>query len=163
MVYFKFLAHFPVDHLADPVVSLETSPADLRRLAVTQTQVTNHQLTLMWKTIIHIYYYYSLIRAFHINVSRWFFTGVWVTTSNLKSTGLFLVFWPFSNMLSFIYIYIYIYILSCFFNYPHIDRQIDRCAAMICMCVGFIMVILFNFGYLFLRRNKSFASICFLS
>ena len=47
------------------------------------------------------YYYYSLIRAFHISVSRWFFTGVWVTTSFLKSPGLFLVFWSFSIMLSF--------------------------------------------------------------
>ena len=48
-----------------------------------------------------IYYYYSLIRTFHISVSRWFFTGVWVTSSLLKSPGLFLVFWPFSTMLSF--------------------------------------------------------------
>ena len=47
-------------------------------------------------------YYYSLIRGFHISVSRWFFTGVWVTASLLKSPGLFLVFWPFSIMLSFI-------------------------------------------------------------
>ena len=29
--------------------------------------------------------YYSLIRAFHISVSRWFFTGVWMTASLLKS------------------------------------------------------------------------------
>ena len=29
----------------------ETSPGDLRRLAVTQTPVKNHQLTLMWKTL----------------------------------------------------------------------------------------------------------------
>ena len=49
----------------------------------------------------HYYYYYSLIRAFHISVSRWFFTGVWVTASLLKSPGLFLVCWPFSAMLSF--------------------------------------------------------------
>ena len=47
------------------------------------------------------YYDYSLIRAFHISVSWWFFTGVWVTASLLKSPGLFLVFWPFSIMLSF--------------------------------------------------------------
>ena len=49
----------------------------------------------------YYYYYYSLIRAFHISVSRWFFTGVWVTASLLKSPGLFPVFWPFSIMLSF--------------------------------------------------------------
>ena len=29
----------------------ETSPGDLRRLAVTQTPVKNHLLTLMWKTL----------------------------------------------------------------------------------------------------------------
>ena len=46
-------------------------------------------------------YYYSLIRSFHISDSRWFFTGVWVTPSLLKSPGLFLVFWQFSTMLSF--------------------------------------------------------------
>ena len=46
-------------------------------------------------------YDYSLIRAFHISVSRWFFPGVWVTASLLKSPGLFSVFWPFSIMLSF--------------------------------------------------------------
>ena len=32
----------------------KTSPGDLRRLAVTQTPVKNHQLTLMWKTLIII-------------------------------------------------------------------------------------------------------------
>ena len=29
----------------------ETSPGDLTRLAVTQTPVKDHQLTLMWKTL----------------------------------------------------------------------------------------------------------------
>ena len=47
------------------------------------------------------YYCYSFIRAFQISVSRWFFTGVWIIASLLKSPGLFLVFWPFSIMLSF--------------------------------------------------------------
>ena len=49
----------------------------------------------------YYYHYYSLIRAFHISVSRWFFTGVWVTASLFKSSGLFSVFWAFSIMLSF--------------------------------------------------------------
>ena len=49
----------------------------------------------------YAYYYYSFIRAFHISVSRWFFTGIRVTASLLKSSGLFSVFWPFSIMLSF--------------------------------------------------------------
>ena len=42
-----------------------------------------------------------IIRAFHVGVCQWFFTGVWVTASLLKSPGLFSVFWPFSTMLSF--------------------------------------------------------------
>ena len=45
-------------------------------------------------------YYYSL-RVFHVSVSWWFFTGVWVTVSLPKYPGLFSVFWPFSTMLSF--------------------------------------------------------------
>ena len=43
-------------------------------------------------------YYYSLIWAFHTSVSRWFLTGVWVTSSLLKSPGLYLVFWAFSTI-----------------------------------------------------------------
>ena len=42
-----------------------------------------------------------LIRVFHISVSWWSFTGVWVAASLLKSPGLFSVFWPFSIMLLF--------------------------------------------------------------
>ena len=53
----------------------------------------------IWST--YYCYYYSLIRAFHISFCRWFFTGVWVTASLLKSPGLFLVFCQFSTMLSF--------------------------------------------------------------
>ena len=63
---------------------------------------------VLWIIYIYIYYYYYyyhyyyyLIRAFHICVSRWFFTGVWVTANLLKSPGLFFVFWPFTIMLSF--------------------------------------------------------------
>ena len=39
--------------------------------------------------------------VFHISVSRWFSTGVWVTASLLKSPGLVSGFWPFLTMLSF--------------------------------------------------------------
>ena len=42
------------DHPNDSIVengqNTERSPGDLRRLAVTQTPVKNHQLMLMWKT-----------------------------------------------------------------------------------------------------------------
>ena len=49
----------------------------------------------------YYYYYYLLIRVFHISITWWSFTGDWVTTSLLKSPGLFSVFWPFSIMLLF--------------------------------------------------------------
>ena len=49
----------------------------------------------------YYYHYYLLIRVSHIRVSWWFFTGVWVTASLLKSPGLFSVFCPSSIMLSF--------------------------------------------------------------
>ena len=39
------------DSIAENSQNPETSPGDLRRLAVTQTPVKNHQLTLMWKTL----------------------------------------------------------------------------------------------------------------
>ena len=39
------------DSIAKNGQNPETCPGDLRRLAVTQTLVKNHQLTLMWKTL----------------------------------------------------------------------------------------------------------------
>ena len=39
--------------------------------------------------------------VFHISVSWWFLTGVWVTLSLLKSPGLVSGFWSFLAMLSF--------------------------------------------------------------
>ena len=39
------------DSIAKNGQNTETSPGDLRRLAVTQTPVKNHQLTLIWKTL----------------------------------------------------------------------------------------------------------------
>ena len=47
---------------------------------------------LLLLIIIIIIIIYSF-RIFHINVSWWSFTGVWVTASLLKSPGLFSVFW----------------------------------------------------------------------
>ena len=44
-------------------------------------------------------------RVFHISISWWFFTGVWVTASHLKSPGLVSVFWPSSAMPSFGYLH----------------------------------------------------------
>ena len=62
--------------------------------------VSNIPKYLYVSVIIIIIIIYCL-RVFHISISWWFFTGVWVTASLLKSPGLFSVFWPFSVMLSF--------------------------------------------------------------
>ena len=43
---------------------------------------------------------YSL-RVFHISVSWWSFTGVWVKANLLQSPELFSIFWPFLIMVSF--------------------------------------------------------------
>ena len=42
---------YPNDSIAENGQNHETSPGDLRRIAVTQTPVKNHQLTLMWKAL----------------------------------------------------------------------------------------------------------------
>ena len=57
----------------------------------------------------HKYYFVSifiiivinlLLRYFfHTNVSRWFFSGLWVTTCLFESSRLFSVFWPMLEML----------------------------------------------------------------
>ena len=58
---------------------------------------------IMWVMISSIIIFIIIysFRVFYISVSWGFFTGVWVTASLLKSPGLFLVFCPFSVMLSF--------------------------------------------------------------
>ena len=43
--------------------------------------------------IYYYYYYYYSLRVFHIRISWWSFTGVWMTASLLKSPALFSVFW----------------------------------------------------------------------
>ena len=43
-----------------------------------------------------IFFFAYSLRVFHISVSWWSFTGVWVTASLLKSPELFSVFWPIS-------------------------------------------------------------------
>ena len=45
---------------------------------------------------------FTPLEFFHISISCWFFTGVWVTASLLKSPGLFSVFWPLSEMVIWI-------------------------------------------------------------
>ena len=41
----------PNESIIENSQNTEKSPGDLRRLAVIQTPVKNHQLTLMWKTL----------------------------------------------------------------------------------------------------------------
>ena len=47
------------------------------------------------------YNYFIHLRVFHTSVSRWLSTGIWMTTSLLKSPGLFSVFRLISIMLYF--------------------------------------------------------------
>ena len=42
---------YPSDSIIENSQNTEKSPVDLRKLAVTQIPVKNHQLTLMWKTL----------------------------------------------------------------------------------------------------------------
>ena len=48
-----------------------------------------------------MYYSFTSSKVFHINVSWWAFTGVWMTVSLLKSPGLFSVFLLILIILSF--------------------------------------------------------------
>ena len=41
----------PYNYIIENGQNTEKSPGDLKRLDVTQTPVKNHQLTLMWKTL----------------------------------------------------------------------------------------------------------------
>ena len=82
------------------VQNTQKSSVDLRKHQITWNLMKDHQLMLIWEAR-KMKYYYSLIRAFPISISRWFFTRVWVTASLLKFPGLFLVFWPFSIMQPF--------------------------------------------------------------
>ena len=172
MVKFKFLAHLPVDHFADPIMSSHIpsvlicctcllcdwwfhlchhsqhllfcgvlsifaliwlvltalSRAAIRRDSVSllrfpflsHVQVLScemlvisrlnrpkscfpsHFCFLVIVILLSIVLSVSfLIRVFHISVSWWSFTGVWVTASLLKSPGLFSEFWPLSVLLQF--------------------------------------------------------------
>ena len=47
----------------------ETNPGDLRKLAVTQTPVKNHQLTLMWKTLMSNNHHYHVVLLARISLT----------------------------------------------------------------------------------------------
>ena len=62
-------------------------------------QGSYYQLYSYYPYYYYFYYYYlSLLRDFHTSISWLFLPGVWVSTSLLKSPGLFSVFWPISIM-----------------------------------------------------------------
>ena len=58
-------------------------------------------------TILEVFFFLLIIIysfwVFHISISWWFFSGVSVTASLLKSLGLFSVFWPFSFLFTYHY------------------------------------------------------------
>ena len=72
-----------------PVISKSSSPC-------TNPLVTVPRVPITIGIIIIIIIIYSF-RVFHISVSWWSFTGVWVKASLLQSPGLFSLFWPFYN------------------------------------------------------------------
>ena len=70
-----------------------------------------------------LYYYY--FKRFHTSVNWWFTTGVWVTTSLLKSPGLFSVFWSILIVrLGDFYLSIYLQVLESL--YQSFDDCTDR-------------------------------------
>ena len=56
------------------------------------------RLTVLYLSPLNLLLYCSLW-VFHTSIIWWFFTGVWLIASLLKSPELFSVFWPISTML----------------------------------------------------------------
>ena len=83
-------AHISI--LADFRITVISTVAILRQFIESLLRILGH-----CSIIIIIYSF----RDFHISVSWWFFTGVRVTASLLKSPGLVSGVWPFSAILSF--------------------------------------------------------------
>ena len=73
----------------EPLEIIPTAPI---AVGITVTLMLNNFIIIIIIIIIVIYSW----RVFHIIVSWWSFTKVWVTASLPKSSGLFSVFWPFS-------------------------------------------------------------------
>ena len=46
-----------------------------------------------------LYYHFTPYDFSPTNISRWYFTGVWVTASHLRSAGFLSEFWPILTML----------------------------------------------------------------
>ena len=55
---------------------------------------------ILWQdSSIFLYHYFYSLRVFHMSVSWWSFTAVWMTASHLTSPWLFSIFWPILTML----------------------------------------------------------------
>ena len=89
MVELKFPAHFPVDRLADPVVSRRANLLHLLIMWLIVSSLSPHSLHLLfcWVLSILAFIIYSS-RVSHISDNWWFYTGVWVTASLLRFPGL---------------------------------------------------------------------------
>ena len=76
------------------------------------------------------YYYYTLSRVFHANVSWWSSTWIWATASLLMFPWLFSVFWLIlmlksgSSLLVFWYLSFLIYLQNLSTNYSLYSRQL---------------------------------------
>ena len=66
---------------------------------VSQGNKVHNSATSFVIIIIIIIILINPLSVFHVSVSWWSFTGVWVKASLHKSSGLFSVFWPFSIIL----------------------------------------------------------------
>ena len=101
IVKIQFLSQFPVVPLSPPNRGWSCTPFFrvwyIRCIIYSFISMS----TLSTLVINYYYYYYYSFRVFHISVSWWFFTEIWVTACLLKSLRRFSVFWPFSIMLSF--------------------------------------------------------------
>ena len=105
-----------------------------------------------------LYYYYSL-KVFHISVSWWSSTGVWVTASLLKSPGLFSVFWPISINLVFRMVFICPLISKS--SSPFINPYVIVPRALITIGINVTFVIHSFFSSLARSKYLSFFSISF--
>ena len=111
MVFSRVLISISSSPFTNPLV---TVPSALITIGITVTFMfhsffnslaRSRYLSLFSPTFNFIYWsanyycYFTLLRVFRTNVSRWSFISVWVTASHLKSPWLFSVFWSISTML----------------------------------------------------------------
>ena len=124
MVKFKLLSEFPVYNLPHQIMC---------------------RLLLFCANLPHSLIIYSF-RVFHISVTWWFFTGVWVTLSLLKSPGLLSGFWPFSAML--------------LFGYSRPVRQLPSPPGLLIITIGTIVTFVFHCFFNSLARSRYLSFFC---